>query len=272
MTAVLEKRRAVVSRLPGIGAFVRNDTVATVIAFALLLAVWQLASLALGPDSKVLAGPWTVVATGFAMAGTGELIGHLSGSVWTLLTAAASAVAIGVPLGFAIGLSRIFASGAELTLRFMRNISALALLPLFVVWFGLGATPVYAMTLYLMLTIVIYNSLGAVREVPRKYVAAVRTLGGGWVHQVLGVYLPASLPGIVSGIRLCVIYGWQGVVAAEVVLSASGIGGMMAEGRVAGRVDVILLGMLLIGVVNMVFEWLIFGPVERSVARRWRSA
>lgn len=217
----------------------------------------------------MLASPGVVLETGVEMVRTGELTGHLAQSLRTLLTAAFVSVIIGVPLGSAIGLSPIFASGAELTLRFLRNVSAIALLPLFVVWFGLGLSAVNAVVLYVTLVVVVYNSLGAIRSVPRKYIAVVRTLGGRWRHQLLGVFLPASLPGIMTGIRLCISYGWRAVVGAELILSAPGIGGLLSEGRAAGRVDLILLGMVVVGVTNVVLEFMVLIPLDRAVGRRW---
>ena len=242
---------------------------ATTAAVLLVLGVWQIASLWVGPDSRVLASPATVWSTGITMVETGELTGYLSRSLRTLLISSAIALAVGVPLGIGIGMSSLLASSTELTLRFMRNVSAIALLPLFVVWFGLGVTSVYAVALYMMLVVVIYNALGVVRAVPRKYTNVVRTLGGGWRRQVLDVYLPASLPGIVTGARLCVSYGWRAVVGGELVLSTTGVGGLLAAGRAEGRVDVILLGMVVIGLTNLILEALVLVPVERVVARRY---
>lgn len=251
---------------------VSSDGFAASVVLMLLVAAWAAIDAILRLPDNILVGPAEVLLAAQGLMSTGELPTFLSRSLTTLVGASVISLGIGLPIGFGIGMSKFLASTVETTLRFLRNISAIALLPLFVVWFGLGLSAVYAVVLYTMLVIIIYNVAGAVRAVPTKYVLVVRTLGGGTMRTVRDVYLPGSIPGIVTGVRLGISYGWRAVVGGELLLSVSGMGGLLAIGRNTNSIDIIILAMIVIGLTFVILDSMVLNNFERIALRRWGGA
>ena len=234
-----------------------------------VLALWVLVDAVFDLPSTVFAGPGQVWRTGVEMVEQGQLPAYLSRSLRTLGLCSVIVTVIGVPVGIAIGLSQFISQSVDHTLRFMRNVSAIALIPLFIVWFGIGPEAVYAVVLYSMFIPIIYNSSDGVRAVPRRYGMVVKTLGGSWWHEVKDAYLPGALPGVLVGFKLAISYGWRAAVGAELLLGVEGMGGLLASGRTAGRIDQIILAMIVIGLTFVVIDNLILRNLEVLTSRRW---
>jgi ABC-type nitrate/sulfonate/bicarbonate transport system permease component len=219
----------------------------------------------------VFAGPGEVLRTGIELVEQGQLPAYLSRSLRTLGVCTVIATVIGVPVGIAIGLSPLLSQSVDQTLRFLRNVSSIALIPLFIVWFGIGPEAVYAVVLYTMFIPIIYNSSDGVRSVPRRYGMVVKTLGGSWWHEVKDAYLPGALPGVFVGFKLAISYGWRSAVGAELLLGEAGMGGLLASGRTAGRIDQIILAMIVIGITFVVIDGLVLKSLEQLTSRRWST-
>ena len=142
-------------------------------------------------------------------------------------------------------------------------------LPLAITWFGLTWKTVLFVIGNAIFFTVFFNTLVGVRGVPRLYEQAILTLGASRWRTLRDVLLPGALPGIVAGIRLGLGFGWRALIAAELVAVTQGLGFMIFSAANYLRTDIILAGILVIGIVAIAMDSLILVPIERATVLRW---
>jgi taurine transport system permease protein len=236
-------------------------------SFVLLGLVWQLAALVLPPF--YLPAPAAVWATFLELLANGMLPIFVADSIRHLLTAVLIALAVGVPLGLLIGLSRPAARFFYPLLNFFQALSGIAWLPMMLVWFGFNERTIVAAINYTVVFPLAFNTLVGVRTVPRIYVNAARTMGAGRWRIIRDILLPGALPNIVTGLRLGIAYGWRALIAAELLVGANGLGFMLFDAQAFGITQRIILGMLVIGALWLFIDQLFLQPLEAATVQRW---
>ncbi|MBW3610945.1 MAG: ABC transporter permease [Actinobacteria bacterium] len=242
-----------------------------------LVALWALAGAAgfisprlLPPPAAVAEAGWDFVAgeSTATLPGVvpfdGAAARHVSASVARWLSGFALGVGVGVPLGLALGLSRRAGELLDPLVQALRSIPITAWLPITLVWFGLseGAAR-YLVFIGALFPIVIATADSAAR-VPRALVDTALMLGTSRSALARRVYVPAALPGIVTGLRLGLTLGWMSVIVAELTGQTSGVGAMMFAAREIGRLDHIIVGMATFAVIGLAGD-----VVLRAVSRRF---
>ena len=192
-------------------------------SFALVGVVWW--GLALWNDNPIqLPAPPAVFAALVDVAADGELLENASISTGRLVLSLAIAVALAVPLGFWMGMSRQAAAYIDPVVEMLRPISGIAWIPLALFIFGVGDTlPVFIMT-YVAFFPLLLNTIAGVRGVSRRLVQAAETMGVSRAAIVGRVVLPAALPSMFVGFRLAFAGAWTAIVAAELIGAPSGLG------------------------------------------------
>ena len=234
----------------------------------LLLALWTAGSATGWLDPRTLSAPWTVVTT------TGDLIssGRLQESLAISTQRAGLGLAIGVVLGTALalvsGLSRWGEAVVDGPIQIKRAIPSLALLPLLILWLGIGEQmKVVTITLGVLVPVYLHTHNG-LRGIDSRYVELGESLGLGHGAFIRRIVLPGALPGFLLGMRFAVVAAWLSLVVVEQINSTSGIGYLMELARTYGQTDVIIVGLVLYGVLGLLSD----GAV-RLVQRRalsWR--
>ena len=234
----------------------------------LLLVVWSIGSAVGWLDPRVLSAPWTVVTT------TGDLIadGRLQSNLLTSTQRAAAGLGLGIVLGVVLallsGLSRIGEAVLDGPIQIKRAIPSLALLPLLILWLGIGESmKVTTITLGVLVPIYLHTHNG-LRTIDSRYVELAQTVGLSRWDFVRKVVLPGALPGFLLGLRFAVTGAWLSLVVVEQINSTSGIGYMMELARTYGQTDIIIVGLVLYGVLGLLSD----GAV-RLIQRRaltWR--
>ena len=196
---------------------------AAVRAFVVVMAVWWL--LAIWNANPIqLPTPPVVFAALWSLTLDGELLENAVVSVSRLGLSLVVAVALAVPLGFIMGLSRRVDAYVDPVVELLRPISGIAWIPLGLFIFGVGDTlPVFIMT-YVAFFPLLLNTIAGVRGVDRKLVLAARTMGVGHWARLWRVIMPASLPSVMVGFRLAFAGAWTAIVAAELIGAPSGLG------------------------------------------------
>lgn len=182
---------------------------------------------------------------------------HVWHSLIRVLAGTGLAVALGVPLGLALGGSPRFRALFMPLIDFLRPIPPLAWIPLAILWFGLGlASAAYLIFLGAFFPVVLATCSGVLAVDP-LYVEAVRVLGGGRAAVWRKVLLPGSLPSVVTGVRVGLGIGWMTLVAAEFigVRGGYGLGYMIMSARDLQRTDMVMAGMAAIGLIGLGMEW-----------------
>ncbi|MFD3404767.1 ABC transporter permease [Kribbella sp. NPDC058693] len=234
----------------------------------LLLAIWSIGSAAGWIDQRILSAPWTVVST------AGELIadGRLQSNLWTSAQRALIGLALGIVLGVVLalisGLSRLGEAVLDGPIQIKRAIPSLALLPLLILWLGIGES-MKVVTILLGVFIPIYiHTHNGLRTIDSRYVELAQTVGLSQWEFIRRVVLPGALPGFLLGLRFAVTGAWLSLVVVEQINSTSGIGYMMELARTYGQTDIIIVGLVVYGALGLISD-----AVVRLIQRRalsWR--
>ncbi|MGR9579835.1 ABC transporter permease subunit [Pandoraea sputorum] len=179
---------------------------------------------------------------------------HLAWSALRVFGAFALAALTAVPVGILMGVSRVARGILDPVLEFYRPLPPLAYLPLVVIWFGIDeAAKIIVIYLACFAPIAMAARAGA-RSATTEQIHAAYSLGGRDVQVVRHVILPAALPEILTGLRIAVGFGWTTLVAAEMVAATAGLGQMVLNGSSFLRTDVVVMGIVLIGVIAWCFD------------------
>ena len=237
----------------------------------LLLTLWQVATQQAWVDANILVSPWIVLHTTVA----GALDGSLSGALGTSLRRTLSGLLLGGGLGFAmglwLGLSRRSERVLGPTLAALRQIAIFAWVPLLTAWFGLGelAKCVFiALAAFFPLFIATQRS---VLNLSPQLSEAAQVLRLSLTQRLHRLILPGAAAGIFAGLRLSLIYAWLGTIGAEYFMpSNGGIGSLMIGAQQLLRMDLIMSGMLLVGLTGAALN--LIGQRIETRATRWRHA
>ncbi|GAA0573680.1 ABC transporter permease [Kribbella sandramycini] len=220
----------------------------------LLLVIWSIGSATGWIDQRVLSAPWTVVST------AGELIadGRLQSNLWTSSQRALLGLGLGIVLGVVLalisGLSRLGEAVLDGPIQIKRAIPSLALLPLLILWLGIGES-MKVVTILLGVFVPIYiHTHNGLRTIDSRYVELAQTVGLSQREFIRRVVLPGALPGFLLGLRFAVTGAWLSLVVVEQINATSGIGYMMELARTYGQTDIIIVGLVLYGALGLLSD------------------
>ncbi len=237
---------------------------------ALLLAAWDLAIRA--SRAPLLPGPVAVGRAIAELAQKGFLVKHVVASLFRVTWGYLLAVAVGVPFGILIAWYRRGGLALAPLVEIVRPISALAWIPLAILWFGVGdLSAVFIIFIASVLPLTV-AAMSAVAGVSAVHWNAGRNFGLSTAQIARRVLLPAILPRLLVGLRLSLGIAWLVVVAAEMIAVNSGLGFLIVDARNAGnRYDLVVAGMVLIGTIGLCLDAAMRG-IEKLPALRWGYA
>jgi len=213
-------------------------------------------------DPIFVPSPWSVLESSRDLAAGGELQTHVLASLRRVVIGFAAGSAAAIVLGVLIGASsRLLALFAPLV-ELARPLPALALIPLILVWFGIGETGKVMLIVYAVFIPVATNAMHGVARVPIQIRQAAANLGARRHRLIVKVLLPAAMPDIASGLIVAMSQAFSVLVAAELIAASVGLGYMIQEGRRFFRTDMVILGMAVIGTLG----WLLIASL-RMVSR-----
>ncbi|GAA2775564.1 ABC transporter permease [Saccharopolyspora taberi] len=233
-----------------------------------LLVVWQIASgTGLLPPDK-LAAPDVILRSGWELAVTGELGPNLLVSLSRVAAGLVIGVSLGVAAGLVAGLLRWGDALLDPPVQMLRTLPHLGLVPLFILWFGIGEAPKIALVA-LGVTFPLYlNVHGAIRGVDPKLLEAASVLGFTRTQRVRHVVLPATLPGLLIGLRQGLGIAWLSLIIGEQVNADAGIGYMINNAREFLRTDIIVVGLVIYAALGLITDALVRLAERRAL--RWR--
>jgi sulfonate transport system permease protein len=209
-----------------------------------LLVVWQAASQSGLLSAWIMPAPTAVAEAAWRLTRSGELWQHVKVSTWRALAGFAFGGGIGFVLGIANGLSRWSATLLDSTLQMIRNIPHLALIPLVILWFGIGEeAKLFLVALGVFFPIYV-NTLHGVRSVDQQLLEMGRAYGMSEPQLLLRVVLPGALPSVFVGLRYGLGIMWLTLIVAETISASSGIGYMAMNARDFMLVDVVVFAIL----------------------------
>jgi sulfonate transport system permease protein len=216
-----------------------------------------------------LPAPSTVAATLWSLCASGQMFLHIGVSLLRVLEGFACATALGLVLGVGVGVSTTFARMTDLMIQIMRPIPPIAWIPLAILWFGIGeASKVYIIFLGALFPIIV-GAVDGIRHTDRRYLEVARVLAASRPKLIRKVILPGAMPTILTGVRIGLANAWVCVVAAELIAAERGVGYIIVDGREMSRPDLVIAGMISIGLIGKLMDVLL-----RRLERRllpWRE-
>jgi NitT/TauT family transport system permease protein len=231
------------------------------LGFVSLFLVWQLASVYL--VGSVLFPPPTVVFRKAAvLLRNGVLVDNLWASIQRILIGFVAGSLLGVPIGLAMGSFWPVRRLLEPYTEFLRFIPSVAMITVAVIWFGIGEASKIFLIIYTTIFIVILNTAAGVAAIAPNKIRAAQALGATRAQIFLHVALPATVPYILTGMRLAMANSFTTIVAAELIAANDGLGKMLWDGRLFMLVDDIFVSLVTLGLlgfaVDRMFRWSIY--------------
>ncbi|WP_148090547.1 ABC transporter permease, partial [Cellulomonas algicola] len=233
-----------------------------------LVAFWALGSVTGLIDQRTLSAPWTVVTTAGELIESGRLQENLAVSAQRALLGLLFGIVLGTLLALVSGLTRVGEALIDGPVQVKRAIPSLALLPLLILWLGIGET-MKVVTILLGVFVPVYiHTHNGLRTIDARYVELAETVGLSRWQFVRRVVLPGALPGFLLGLRFAVTGAWLSLVVVEQINGTAGIGYMMELARTYGQTEIIVVGLVLYGVLGFGSDALVRLVQRRALA--WR--
>ena len=237
-----------------------------IIVPVLILVFWTILEKKGSLNTVIMPAPSKILSTFISLVKSGQLWKNLSISLIRVLKGYAIAACLGIVLGILIGLFQHLNRLTDLLIQIIKPIPPIAWIPLVILWFGIGEEgKVFLIFLGGFFTILI-NVVDGIRQTDRKLIEVSRSMETPFLKHVFLLVIPHSAPNIFTGLRVGLSSCWMCVVAAELVSSTTGLGYMIMNARQFGQTDVVIVGMLTIGVLGKVMDSLL-RVVEKAVIR-----
>jgi ABC-type nitrate/sulfonate/bicarbonate transport system permease component len=234
----------------------------------LCIALWQAAAWAGWLPRLFLPAPDAIARALYHLALSGELWSHLSASLARLAIGWSLGTAAGLALGFAVGLFSIARSPGMAVVSALFPIPKIALVPLFIIWFGIGEGSKIATLALGVFFPTVLNTAGAVDNVPRNLIRMGQSFSLPFLSIVRKIILPGALPGILSGFRITAGVAIILLVAAEMIGAERGIGAFVLSAGNLYDTDNLLAGIVVLSALGLTVAWII-GRIE-TFFLRWR--
>lgn len=236
--------------------------------FALVI-LWEAVVIAFDVNPRVFPDVGTVAAAGWEMVRDGSLANHIGASLLRVSVGTVLAILLAVPLGIAMGVSPGVSAFLTPPLRFFSVLAGIAWIPIATLWFGYGFGAITFVIFNAVFFVVTYNTLLGVSSIPLPLRHAAASLGATRWRMLTEVLLPGALPNVVIGIRTGMGFAWRGLIAAEMIATNVGLGYMLFLARDFYRTEVIVFGMIVIGLIWLALDRLLLAPLERATVERW---
>ena len=243
--------------------------VAACIVWALVLGVWAIAAYGGYVAEMFLPVPDAVIRRGITLASDGTLFVHIWSSVKVVILGFILSAVIAVPLGLYMGTYRIVQAALEPLVNFIRYLPVTSLVPLFILWIGIGMTMKVALTATIVFFLVFLNTYSGVRNVSQELVAIVKLMGANERDILSKVVLPSALTWVFAGLRISVPYALIGAVVGELMASNKGLGALLVSAQ--GQFDTAGVFAALIGITALAYLLNSVVKFAERKAMRWKT-
>lgn len=242
----------------------RHRFLFSTLVFAGLIGLWAFVSMTGRVNAFLLPPPDRVWSTFLSLLGNGKLADHTLVSLSRVGLGYGLAVLLALVLSVVMASNRWIAAVFDPPLEFLRQIPPLALIPLTLLWLGIGESQKVGIIILACFFPIFLGFRGGFAQVDPKLIEVGRAAGFKRWELLRRIAIPAALPAIVVGLRLGLGYGWRALVGAELIASSAGLGYMILDAQDLARTDIVLVGVLVIGAIGLLTDWSL-----RAVVR-WR--
>ena len=244
------------------------STAISVVTMLAIVVLWWLASHFRWLPPLFLPTPETVVTRLYESAlgrlTDAPLAEHFGWSLFRVFSAFIAACLTAIPIGIAMGVSRIARGVFDPPIEFYSPLPPLAYLPLIVIWFGIDEFSKVLLIYLACFAPLAMSARAGVRSVSQEQIHAAYSMGASQRQVIRYVIVPAAMPEILTAMRIAIGFGWTTLVAAEMVAATKGLGQMVLNASNFLRTDIVIMGIVVIGAVAYLFD-LLMRYVERLV-------
>jgi ABC-type nitrate/sulfonate/bicarbonate transport system permease component len=221
---------------------------------ACLLAIWQGLAVLKLYNQLLLPSPIEIGQAFVGLMQNGQLMADVLSSVKRVVVGFAVATGLGVTLAVLLVSSRPLAEYLGTVLEFLRPVPPIAWIPISILWFGIGDPPAFFIVVLGSFFPIFVNCFSGIRHVDRRFVLIAKSYNASTWQVLRRVYLPLTLPYLMSGMRVGLGVGWMSVITAELVGAQNGLGYMMQLNRVLLQTQNVMVGMVLVGLLGFVMN------------------
>jgi NitT/TauT family transport system permease protein len=212
----------------------------------------------------------TIAQTLFTMLADGSIIEHAAFTLYRVMFGFCLAVAVGIPLGILMARFRPVENFFLPLVSALMPIPSFALVPLFMLWFGIGNLTTVLIVFYAATFPMLFNTWSGVRSVNPLWLRAAGAMGADEHKLFWKVIIPGASPFIITGMRQSFLRAWIAVVGAEMIAASDwGLGWVIFDAKEFLNTDIMLASLIVIGGIGFVFERVVFGSLERATVLRW---
>ncbi len=245
-----------------------KKTINSIVAFFLVIIIWQLVVFLSNIETALFPSPLKVGKGLLFLISDGKLVQHLTISLFRFLVGYLSAASIAIIVGLILGRIQKLWDLIDPIVQVLRPISPIAWAPFIVLWFGIGNTPAIVIIFIAAFFPVLLSTITGVKRVNRNYLKLAENLEIKQPYFMLKIIFPAAYPSIVSGLHIGLGTAWIFLVSGEMIGAQSGLGYLIIDSRNLFRLDLVLAGIVIIGVCGLILDKLI-RQLEIIVEKRW---
>ena len=240
------------------------------VGFIVTLAViWEVASRTSNLPPSMFPSLTEVFTTLYNGIVDGQILAAVGKSIGRLLIGFVIAIVLGLFLGYLIWRSKFVEDTLGFLVTALQSIPSIVWFPLAIIWFGLNDTSILFIVTIGATWTMTTSAASGFKNVPKLYQRVAKTFGSSGFHFVRTVILPASVPQLISGLRIAWAFSWRALMAGELLGAGGGLGQLLDMGRSLGQMDLVISVMIIIAVVGTIMDNVVFTRLERNVQRKW---
>ncbi|MDM8517199.1 ABC transporter permease [Desulfobacterales bacterium HSG16] len=229
---------------------------APILSFTLLILIWDIITRFSGWSDQVFPGPLKVFISIHELVLDGTLLKHTVASLFRVTAGFYLAIITGIPAGMILGRWKPGMIMLNPVIQFLRPISPLAWIPLAMLWFGIGDPPAVFLIFLSAFFPLVVSTMTAVLEINPVFFQVAANFNFSRFEVVTKIIFPAILPSVIQALRITVGIAWLVVVAAEMIAVNSGLGYLILDSRNALRMDYVMAGMIVIGLIGLILDFI----------------
>lgn len=235
-----------------------HKTLKQIIVPLAILIIWHVASAAGILNTYIIPPPVEILDTAIILLKKGTLLKHVLVSLCRVFVGFAAAFALAFPTAVLIGMVRGMEDYLNLLLEFIRHIPPIACIPMLILWLGIGEAPKIAVIILATFFPIFLNTLSGIVNCDKKLLEVGDIFGFSMKEKFFKIILPSAMSSVIVGMRLGLGYSWRALIGAELIAASSGIGYMIMDAEQLSRPDIIIVGIITIGVLGYIVDLMFF--------------
>ncbi|HBG9984653.1 TPA: ABC transporter permease [Clostridioides difficile] len=240
--------------------------VKSVMIFFIILLLWKITNYLGIWSDYILPSPEKVYSTFLNMISDGSIFINVYASMKRVLIGFAISTAIGVPLGIFFGIYSGVYEYFKSLINFLRNTPPLALIPMLILWFGIGEESKIIIIVLASFFPIFTSTLKGIKNCDSKLIEVGRVFEFSKLQIIFKIIIPNAILDIAVGLKLALGYSFRAIIGAELVAASSGLGYLISDGKEMSRTDVVIVGIIVIGLLGIITDY-IFSIIVKKVSK-----